>query len=308
MRTDNAAACLKPFGKVVIWGLRRSVDSFRYIHQHFHETLVKIGADVVWCDDLETHRDIVRSGDLVFAVNVAAKHLPIVKGAFYVLHNTGAEINDQIPLSHRITLQVYTKASQTAPGGVKWMSGTYYYPETRMLVQPWGTNLLPSEFMPPVSPKGRNRKMSFWVGAIWQNPQGQGNINEIAAFKRVLALHGKRFQQLRFIPNSWNAKAVRWSCVAPAVAGAWQAENHYLPCRMFKNISYGQLGLSNVLGFDDILGDAACLDTDIGALVDRAMSFGDKAFTETIAAQQEAVKQHTYVGKIQNIVRAITAS
>lgn len=308
MRTDNAAACLKPFGKVVIWGLRRSVDSFRYIHQHFYETLVKIGASVVWCDDLEKNRDAVCSGDLVFGVNVAAKHLPIVKGAFYVLHNTDAAINDQIPYSHRIILQVYTKADQSASGAVKWMSGTYFYPGQRMLVQPWGTNLLPSEFMPAVSPKTRNCRMSFWVGAIWQNAQGQGNINEVAEFKRVLADRGKRFQQLRFIPNSWNAKAVRWSCLAPAVAGAWQAENHYLPCRMFKNISYGQLGLSNVLGFDDILGDDTCLDTDLDALTDRAMSLGDKAFTEIIKAQQEAVKQHTYVGKIQNIVRAMISS
>jgi hypothetical protein len=47
---------------------------------------------------------------------------------------------------------------------------------------------------------------------------------------------------LKFVPDWVNVAAIRRSRIAPAIAGRWQVEHNYLPCRMFKNISYGQLG------------------------------------------------------------------
>lgn len=305
MRERDVGEGLKRYGKVVIWGLRRSVDSFRYIHQHFFQTLRKLEANVVWCDDTAANREIVASGDLVFAVNVACAHLPVVDGAFYVLHNTDDALNAKIPADHRIRLQVYTTATKRDLRAQKWMSATYFIPEVRMLVQPWGTNLMPSEFYRPLPGRVRKHTLSFWVGAVWQNALGQGNIEQIAQFKRALRRHHRRFAHLRFVPNWLNAEAIRWSCLAPAIAGSWQAENHYLPCRMFKNISYGHLGLSNVMGFDDVLGDSACLGGDFDALIDFGMSLGDAEFSERIAAQQEWVREHTYVNKLANILRAM---
>ena len=33
--------------------------------------------------------------------------------------------------------------------------------------------------------------------------------------------------------------------MAPALQGSWQCKQGYIPCRIFKNISYGALGMTN---------------------------------------------------------------
>ena len=40
-------------------------------------------------------------------------------------------------------------------------------------------------------------------------------------------------------------KIIANSEIAPAIVGSWQKEHEYVPCRIFKNISYGKLGMTN---------------------------------------------------------------
>ncbi len=42
-----------------------------------------------------------------------------------------------------------------------------------------------------------------------------------------------------------NMKVIQQSYIAPTIQCAWQVQNHYVPCRMFKNISYGKMGITN---------------------------------------------------------------
>ena len=40
-------------------------------------------------------------------------------------------------------------------------------------------------------------------------------------------------------------KLIQNSILAPSIQTKWQVENGYIPCRIFKNISYGKMGLTN---------------------------------------------------------------
>ena len=42
-----------------------------------------------------------------------------------------------------------------------------------------------------------------------------------------------------------NVKLIQESILAPAIQTDWQVENGYIPCRIFKNISYGKMGVTN---------------------------------------------------------------
>src|SRR5690606_20960186 len=153
-----------------------------------------------------------------------------------------------------------------------WNPTTLFDASSRTLYQAWGTNLLAEEFHQPVHGSVRSRSILFWVGSVWNNASNQGNLEQIADLKRVIADRGKKFVKVRFIPNWMNSALMRRSFLAPAIAGGWQVDHDYLPCRMFKNISYGQLGLSNVTGFKLILGDATMEANSIAELIDRALS------------------------------------
>jgi hypothetical protein len=293
------------YQKYVLWGLRSSQrDTFRHIMRHYYETFRDIGLHVEWVDDTPENAGVIEPGTLVIAPNMAGQHLPIVKGAYYCLHNFDYGIDrpyhQEIPATHNIRLQVYTDDAKQSDQ--QWNVVTYFDTKTRTLYQPWGTNLLPDQFMEPVFSR---LPIVFWVGSIWNDEGNQGNLNEIAELKRVLRKHWILFKNLINVSDETNVKMVRLSRIAPAIGGGIQVRTNLCPCRMFKNISYGQLGISNIAKFNEILGDAAVYGGSTEATVAKALRLKSDEYKSLIRRQQTIIAQdHTYVSKIAKILRA----
>ncbi len=187
----------------------------------------------------------------------------------------------------------------------QWDTVTYFDKPSKTLHQPWGTNLLEERFRAPVISRS---PFVFWVGSIWNNDLNQGNLAEIDELRSALRQRSLRFVHLKFIPDCVSIAAIRASRVAPAIAGRWQVEHNYLPCRMFKNISYGQLGVSNVSKFSELYHDCTIPGQSVSELVDSALSLPRRHVIELVEAQQKITRQHTYVHKIRNIFRAMCES
>lgn len=267
------------YKRYVIWGINKGLkgDSFHHIMNHFYTTLSKLDVPVIWPDDLPKNKDLLREGDFVFAVGLAAAHLPSVSGVDYCLHNFDpGTVWDRIPGKNKIKLQVYTNDAEQFK---KLDEVTYFGEKDQTLYQPWGTNLLPDEFQPPVFP--RRSPFVFWVGSVWDNELNQGNKEDIDELKRVLRKYGLYFVHLR-VSDSWNTRLTRLSRIAPAIAGRWQVEHNYLPCRMFKNISYGQLGITNVPKFKDLLGSTWVEGSTIEELVDNSLSLPQRKWVRLV--------------------------
>jgi len=295
---------IEKFNKVVVWGLKTQEHTHAYIHRHFFSTLEKLGASVVLVDDRRENEDILESNDLVIAVDVSSSHLPIRDTVYYCLHNCSDDIHRRIDPSRNIRLQTYTNSAELA--GQMWDQVTFFDGKNRILFQPWATDLLGNEFEEPIlEPVGN---VVFWVGSIWNDRLDRGNVNEIEMLKDVLEKRNIRFIHLQGISDSLNIKYVRRSLIAPAIAGRWQVENNYLPCRMWKNISYGQLGVSNVRKLDDIFNDCTVKGQSIEELIDNTLSLPLNRYRDMIYEQQEIVKSHhTYVNRLLNIIRAFEA-
>ena len=292
------------YDKYVIWGLRSSKsDTFRHIMRHYYETFQALGLNVVWVDDEAASKDIITPRSLVICPNMAAEHLPIVPGASYCLHNfhtIKTDYHKLIDPKLNIRLQVYTDEAKQADQ--KWNAVTYFDTKTRTLYQPWGTNLMPDKFLEPTFCKW---PIMFWVGSIWNDEQNQGNLQEIAELRRVLRQHHIFFKQLKNVSDETNIKAVRHSRIAPAIGGSIQVRTNLCPCRMFKNISYGQLGISNIQKFTEIMGDSSVYEGSMAATIERALKLSPEEYKATTAAQQKIIAQdHTYVSKLAKIMRA----
>lgn len=295
---------VKRYKKIVIWGFRTHFHTHRYIHAAFYDNLKKLGARVLWLEDTAANVGAIHAGDLVIAMNMAASHLPYVAGVYYCLHNFDETAREKLFLSqinpaYLIRLQVYKNLAVEL--GQRWEEVTYFDSRTRTLYQPWGTNLLAEEFRPPVTPRGR---LVFWVGSVWNDELNQGNVHEIAELRTALKVRQLRFVQIRFVGESLNAFLVRHSRLAPAIGGAWQVQQNYLPCRMFKNISYGQLGFSNIKKFQDLFVDVSVQGESIDALVEQVLALPFQVYRDLIRAQQVIVQRHTYLQKCLNIFRA----
>ena len=77
-----------------------------------------------------------------------------------------------------------------------------------------------------------------------------------------------------------------------------------MPCRLFKNISYGQLGISNVARAKEFFGDAVVVGSKISALVDQALAIAPRERKAMLAEQQRIIANQTYAHKLANIARA----
>lgn len=289
------------YSKVIIWGLRTSNHSHRYIHQHFYDTFQKLDIKVEWVDDLKANQQAVTKNSLLIGVNVAASHLPIKKGVYYALHNCHKEVTKQIPRSHLLAFQVYVS---NADYDQSWNDVTLFNSKRKILYQPWATDLLPEEFENPIYSKFN--PLVFWVGNIWDNQQHQGNKVMINQLKHALAKHRLLFVHIRGVPNPINRWLVRHSRIAPSFAGNWQVDHNYFPCRLWKNISYGQLGISNVPQFNQIFGEAWIKSASIDQIIDRSLSLDKKAFMDMTKQQQQIVaRDHTYLNRLAMIHRAL---
>ncbi len=299
----------KKFNKIVIWGLRKRWHTHRFIFQSYYENLKKVGIPVVWVEDEKKNQHVIQKGDLIFtASGMTGKMVPVKKSltdynvpirddVFYCLHAEADFFIEKIDLQKRLLLKFY---SDEAEKYQKIYEAVHFDPETRSLYQPWGTNLMPKEFKKPTY--NRN-KFVFWVGSIWNDTNNHGNLEEIAKFKKVLNEVGLRFIHVRFIPNFMNTFLIRLSRLAPAIAGRRQVEINYLPDRMVKNISYGQLGFSNVKKFKDIFKDCNIYDEDMSVMVKKVLSLDKVSYIEMVKKQQEITKRYTTLDHLNNIFK-----
>lgn len=291
------------YKQVVLWGGRGSLDSSRHIYRSFHETLRKIGVTSHWVTDDEQNRSIIGPGSLVFAYDIWGSGLGHpVAGADYLLHNFDAShpIFDGLEREHLVRLQVYTDDAAT-DANEQWAPFRLYSREGRVLFQPWGTNLLAEEFLDPVwNPTARD---CTFVGAVWDDG-GLGNVGMIPQLTEALRTRGLRFEHLTHVSDAENIHAVRTSRIAPALAGPWQVQHNYLPCRVFKNVSYGALAITNVRGFRMLFGATMPWGDTIDELVDNALAIRAGDYLEAVRAQQRVAAHYTYRESLEAIARA----
>lgn len=288
-----------PFDRLVLWGLRSEPRDLHFIMQGFEHAAETMEIEVAWSDDEPGFE--ARERDLVFAYDGKCEHLPMGR-CWYLLHNMGG--TPQLERAREagrgvVFLQVYTDdCLQWNPE--QWDTFTYFLRSGPEIFQPWGTDLTDEEFINPVIPHG-NRV--YWVGSVWDH-LGQGNVRMIEELKGILGARGLEFVHERIDGREGNIRLTRTSRVAPAFAGDWQVEHSYLPCRLFKNVSYGHLGLTNVGRFRELLGDTF-VEGSLAEQIDFALGLDQDEWYERVWAQQERVKPYTYAKKLRDVARAI---
>jgi hypothetical protein len=235
---------------VTIWGLKNKRDSFRFIHKGLYENFLKLGFDTRWVDDSAKNQYI--HSDLFFVCGVASKHIKFKKHSSYILHNIDLSRDDIETIRHNninyLNLQVFTKDAN----GEKLENGNIIYnQQLNTLYQPWGTPLSLNQWSDYL-PKNTSKK-EFWVGAIWNNQLNQGNKITMEIYKKVLKTYGVKLLQrggsrinINGVTDFKNSQLIRKSRFGSTIVGDWQRNASYIPCRLFKNISFGIAPISNM--------------------------------------------------------------
>src|SRR5690606_26820974 len=110
--------------------------------------------------------------------------------------------------------------------------------QDKRIHMPWATDLLPDEIdeIKRTRAELTQKPIVSWVGSVGGG--FFGNKPEIKEFKRACNENNIRFKQASNMPMEQTINFIASSTMAPALQGVWQCEKGYIPCRVFKNISY----------------------------------------------------------------------
>ncbi len=289
----------KRYPKIVIWGLKSELHTHRYIHKSFYETLQKLKIPSIWVDDTIENNTLINKDDLVFAMTHTVVNIKYRKDVVYCLHNVE---NKPTNITY-LDLQIFYNGALEKSNLEQLEASTFFHKETKMLYQPWGTDLLPGEFMPPIF--NANSQHVYWVGSIWNNKYNQGNLEEMKQLKETLKKRQLQFVHKENVSLSDNIQFMRQSRITPAIGGEFQVKVNYLPCRFYKNISYGCLGMSNI-EFLNSYNFGMKNTKDISSLLDNALQLNETSYLEVIKQQQHYTElHHTYVSKLIMIFESL---
>jgi len=288
--------------KIVIWGHPLHSHTHSYIHYAYHKAFSSMGYDVEWIDNKPENS--IPNNSFIITEGQVDSHLPVNDTCIYLLHNCDSTKYDDGNVEYK-TLQVYSH-DVLSRNVEKLAECEYFEHDTNTLYQPWATDLLPHEIdsMQIIDHNSTLTPQCNWVGSIMGGEHG--NINEVRRFAEAAHENGIQFSVSTGVDHIQGRELIRNSYLAPALQGAWQVKNGYIPCRIFKNISYGHMGITNSKAVYDLLEEKITYDPDCRDLFFKASN----DFSTTSTKQREEVfnlikDRHTYINRIENIVRVM---
>jgi hypothetical protein len=288
------------FSKVIIWGHPLHSHTHSYVHGAFYRAFKYLGYETYWVAD-ESELNLLDMHNALFITEGQVDaHMPKRKDCYYILHNCDGKHYIDL-LDRIIKLQVYThECLPFAPE--KLGECMYCNVAEKIIFLPWATDLLPYEIdVQKNHIEQKKEKMACWVGTIGGGEHG--NIVELNAFQRACRENDIDFQHHNNSSMEKNIELVQKSYMAPAIQGHWQCQKGYIPCRIFKNISYGQWGITNSKTVYDLFEGNIIYNPDSYQLFYDAKDYIDYADITQLYKLMDFVRDnHTYINRIASLL------
>ena len=281
---------------IVVWGHPLGSHTHSYIHEAFVKTGKYVGIDTHWVPQLTHH---VSNGQIVNYDGPVDNCLFITEGqvidgmpqsvnSWYLMHNVDRTDTTSIPVERKLSLQFHSTQKSNQ------IFDKFHTIDDKLncIYMPWATNLFPPEFEPIVEYENNVHKISV-VGQ-----DGYTTIDDFAAsldltLERKAALTQKEMVDL-----------IRSAKCAPSIMNEWQKQNNYIPCRAMKNISFGQLSVTNSYEFDYMIHHNSITHDDeveLGNMFTEQYTSDESKGKQRIA--YKLVKQrHTYLNRLEFIL------
>jgi hypothetical protein len=102
-----------------------------------------------------------------------------------------------------------------------------------------------------------------------------------------------------------NMYLIQESLIAPDIRNKHHTIHNYIPCRTFKNISYGKMGITNSNSVNILFDNKLIYSSNISDLVKKSLDFEkeEKNKDKIIKELMENVRDnHTYINRINFII------
>ena len=275
----------------VVWG--KPNNSYQYIQEGFFRALQHQGRKVRWLAQ-DDGGDYTKT--IFISMGNIAHQMPVLSDAFYLIHNflgNDAVVERRFANSKVLHFGVRTDQSPSPDTYPDQVEDIY-----------WATNLLPYEIddnKKKAKTLNESSPVINWVGTIWNGYFG--NEPELNSFSQSALTQGIRFVHHKDVSLEVNVRLIQESYMAPAIVGSWQRNVGYVPCRIFKNISYGHYGVTNSEAVNRLFGGRLIQESDSSRLFYKATSdLRNRSIDELYELMDYVAKNHTYLNRIDQLL------
>ena len=314
--------------KVIIWGHELHNHTHSYIHNAFYITFKHLNYEVYWFNkDGKNNYPInnysVDFNNTLYIVHgLESENLPLNDTSYYIGHNVewiGNEykipakhqsINQStgIPCNNILSLQVYSIGclNELCYENINYYR---YTSDNNCIFIPWATDLLPHEIDDNIKnlDSFNIKNISNFIGMPLEHNSKLKNVLE--KYNILYANYGGTFD-IKSEKNKSveeNMRLTQESIIAPALQTEWQINNHYIPCRIFKNISYGKMGITNSKTVYELFNEKILYSDNIDELVKKSLEFNKRHDKNNIIRELMIYVRdnHTYINRINYILKFI---
>lgn len=331
----------KKINILVVHGLRSSTHSHYFIHEAIYKTFLYIKSQcdfqlkVIWCDDNKKSSELYNENNkyLIFSSPHynTDNHLIILENAYYILHyRTHSYINKEPIYKYNdlfkkkkaikyIEFRGHPRELSKNKSNITFINKLFWYYKdlnhrefpTSELNIPWATDLLPKEIDKNIESLYNNKdynKTSYFCGSIWKTNQKEVNEWKLLCIKNRINCLFDREQN-----KDQHQNKIRYSYMAPAFQGETQRysdKNFYIPCRIFKNISYGALAITNNEGVYNMLKDYSTIyDNNLEKLFNKVLEYRaweeenkDLHIQKMVDIMNHVKENHTFINRINMLI------
>ena len=290
------------YNNIIIWGHYKTLNTYSYIQGAFFRAFHELGYNTLWLEDTKENADIANSmGKAIYITEGQVDNfMPIREDCAYVTHNSVASKYEGL---RHLGIQVLTNQSPPSADALILSPVSHYEKSGRILFFPWATDLLPREFDFDGVLKVPKENFVYWVGTIAKVGPFE-NLSEIQPFDNNCYKRGIQFKQVNGVSTEENKLLINQSYVAPTIVGKWQKQVGFIPCRIFKNISYGELGVTNSETISKIFGDLVVYEPDTRKMIE---TVGDERLNKEriIKGMKYVQENHTYINRVEDILKVL---
>jgi len=315
------------YKKIIIWGHPLYSHTHSYVHHSYHKAFSHLGYDVYWFDDLNYPNDFDFSNCLFIGEGFADKNIPINDSSCYFIMycpspekyknserfidvRTVGNCTDHIhdyqmdkKIVSKIGPGVYFEPKTNNKVHVKNDYVDYLIDDYDKIYISWATDLLPEEInFDDIYIKREN--VIHYLGTISQ----YGKFENYSNFEPFIRACGKN--NIAFYHNDpWRnplsfdevKSRTQKSILGIDVRGPEHINQKVITCRVFKNISYGHLGLTNSEFVYEELDGNCIYNSNTEELFYDGMKNRDN-YNLILKGMNYVKENHTYINRINSLI------
>ncbi len=305
-----------------------------FIHLAYYRAFKHLNYETYWVNSISEISLPDVSGTLFFGES-SLGDVPLRDDCFYVLHHVSNHLFREnnlkyINLCNYLAEPLRQNNSYNYPLDDSGIHGrqplykaekvkdyVYYDIRNKAIYQPWATNLLPHEIVEDVITHNLKSNVLNFIGSIWSE-----NINQIRPMIEDLTnksidiniygwlqysdlLVNKKISHLSNcgLPEESAIDLVKNSIFYPDIRGEHHINLGYIPCRLFKNISYGCIPITNSkLAYEFFDGKILYSDKTENYYDISIKYFSDRDTKRDISLIKNIKENHTYLNRVSDIL------